>query len=55
MSAQNPLSMKSVAEETINAKLAQEHMDEMRQLIDMSLDMGHGKVLLQKEQDEYTK
>ena len=40
MSAQNPLSMKSVAEETINAKLAQEHMDEMRQLIDMRF--GHG-------------
>ena len=32
--------MKSVAEETINAKLAQEHMDEMRQLIDMRF--GHG-------------
>tara|TARA_B100000085_G_scaffold73870_1_gene66363 strand:- start:392 stop:850 length:459 start_codon:yes stop_codon:yes gene_type:complete len=40
MSAQNPLSMKSVAEETINAKLAQEHMDEMRQLVDMRF--GHG-------------
>ena len=40
MQAQNPLSMKSVAEETINAKLAQEHMDEMRQLIDMRF--GHG-------------
>tara|TARA_B100000123_G_scaffold271120_1_gene250240 strand:+ start:1049 stop:1507 length:459 start_codon:yes stop_codon:yes gene_type:complete len=40
MQAQNPLSMKSVAEETINAKLAQEHMDEMRQLVDMRF--GHG-------------
>lgn len=36
----NPFSVKSVAEETINAKLAQEHMDEMRQLIDMRF--GHG-------------
>tara|TARA_B100000902_G_scaffold289097_1_gene275321 strand:+ start:4207 stop:4677 length:471 start_codon:yes stop_codon:yes gene_type:complete len=36
----NPFSVKSVAEETINAKLAQEQMDEMRQLIDMRF--GHG-------------
>ena len=36
----NPFSVKSVAEETINAKLAQEQMDEMRQLIDHRF--GHG-------------
>ena len=47
--------MKSVAEETINAKLAQEHMDKMRQLIDMRFGHGTCQVLLQKEQDEYTK
>ena len=38
--ANDPFSVKSVAEETINAKLAREHMDEMRQLIDMRF--GHG-------------
>ena len=38
--ANDPFSVKSVAEETINAKLAHEHMDEMRQLIDMRF--GHG-------------
>lgn len=38
--ANDPFSVKSVAEETINAKLAREHMDEMRQLVDMRF--GHG-------------
>ena len=38
--ANNTLSLKSVAEETINAKLAQEKMDEMRTLVD--LRFGHG-------------
>mgnify|MGYP001403234769 CR=1 FL=1 len=38
--ANDPFSVKSVAEETINAKLAHEQMDEMRQLIDMRF--GHG-------------
>lgn len=38
--ANDPFSVKSVAEETINAKLAREHMDEMRILIDMRF--GHG-------------
>ena len=38
--AHDPFSVKSVAEETINAKLAHEQMDEMRQLIDMRF--GHG-------------
>ena len=33
-------SVKSIAEETINAKLAEEHLDEMRSLIDMRF--GHG-------------
>ena len=36
----NPLSLKSVAEETINSKLAQEQMDEMRQLIDARFGFG---------------
>lgn len=36
----DPFSVHSVAEETINAKLAQEHMDEMKQLIDHRF--GHG-------------
>lgn len=36
----DPFSMKSVAHETINAKLAQEQMDEMRQLLDFRF--GHG-------------
>ena len=36
----DPFSVKSIAEETINAKLAEEHLDEMRQLIDMRF--GHG-------------
>ena len=38
--ANDPFSIHSVAEETINAKLAREHMDEMRQLVDMRF--GHG-------------
>ena len=36
----DPFSVKSIAEETINAKLAEEHLDEMRSLIDMRF--GHG-------------
>lgn len=36
----DPFSVSSVASETINAKLAKEKMDEMRQLID--LRFGHG-------------
>jgi hypothetical protein len=36
----DPFSVNSIAEETINAKLAQEHMDEMKQLIDHRF--GHG-------------
>jgi hypothetical protein len=38
--ASDPFSVKSIAEETINAKLAEEHLDEMRNLIDMRF--GHG-------------
>ncbi|MBA87713.1 MAG: hypothetical protein CMB16_00395 [Euryarchaeota archaeon] len=38
--AHDPLSMKSVAEETINYKLAQEQMDDMRQLIDHRFGFG---------------
>ena len=38
--ANDPFSVKSIAEETINAKLAEEHLDEMRNLIDMRF--GHG-------------
>ena len=37
---QDPFGIKSIATETINAKLAEEHLDEMRQLID--LRFGHG-------------
>tara|TARA_B100000424_G_scaffold271011_1_gene272092 strand:- start:383 stop:856 length:474 start_codon:yes stop_codon:yes gene_type:complete len=36
----NPFSVKGIAEETINAKLAEEHLDDMRQLIDYRF--GHG-------------
>ena len=38
--SKDPFSIKSVAEETINAKLAQEHMTEMKNLIDTRF--GHG-------------
>ncbi len=38
--ANDPFSLKSVAEETINAKLAEEHFDEMRQLIDARFGFG---------------
>lgn len=36
----DPFSIKSIAEETINAKLAEEHLDEMRQLIDHRFGFG---------------
>ena len=36
----DPFAIKSIAQETIDAKLAQEKMNEMRQLIDMRF--GHG-------------
>ena len=36
----DPFAIKSIAQETIDAKLAQEKMDEMRQLIDFRF--GHG-------------
>ena len=38
--ASDPFSVKNIAEETINAKLAEEHLDDMRQLIDARF--GHG-------------
>lgn len=38
--ANDPFSLKSVAQETINAKLAEEHFDEMRQLIDYRFGFG---------------
>lgn len=37
---QDPFGIKSIATETINAKLAEEQLDEMRQLIDFRF--GHG-------------
>ncbi len=37
---QDPFGIKNIAAETINAKLAEEQLDEMRQLID--LRFGHG-------------
>ena len=37
---QDPFGIKSIAAETINAKLAEEQLDEMRQLIDFRF--GHG-------------
>jgi len=36
----DPFSIKNIAEETINAKLAEEHLDEMRQLIDARFGWG---------------
>lgn len=36
----DPFSIKSIAEETINAKLAEEHLDDMRQLIDHRFGFG---------------
>lgn len=41
-------SIKSVAEETINAKLAQEHMDEMKQLIDHRFGFGTWASIIQE-------
>ena len=36
----DPFSIKNIAEETINAKLAEEHLDDMRQLIDHRFGFG---------------
>ena len=36
----DPFGIKNIAEETINAKLAEEHLDEMRQLIDARFGWG---------------
>ena len=38
--ASSPLSMKSVAEETINARLAQEHMQEIATMVNMRFGPG---------------
>jgi len=46
--SKDPFSIKSVAEETINAKLAQEHMDEMKQLIDHRFGFGTWAGIIQE-------
>lgn len=38
--AADPFGIKNIAEETINQKLAEEHLDEMRQLIDARFGFG---------------
>ena len=46
--ANDPFSLKSVAQETINAKLAEEHFDEMRQLIDARFGWGTWASIIQE-------
>lgn len=46
--ANDPFSLKNVAEETINAKLAEEHFDEMRQLIDARFGWGTWASIIQE-------
>ena len=41
----DPFSIKNIAEETINAKLAEEHLMICDSLLTTDLDLGRGKVL----------